>query len=106
MINPPMEPVLTMALVPKNDRDYTPVAIDIRALQQLAAHDLAEFFYSDFKIYCDVFRWFQYFRTFSDKWYTPIFQSSEDEFYLLVCNTFHNHHRRYKVGLGRFEKVG
>jgi hypothetical protein len=83
----------------ENDRDYTPVALDIRALEQLAADDLVEYFYDDPDISCDVSGWGQYSRSIlSDKWYTPLFQSSEEQFYLLlVCNTFHNHHRRDEV---------
>ena len=81
----------------ENDRDYTPVALDIRALEQLAADDLVEYFYRDYDISCDVSGWFQYSQIFLDKWYTPIFQSSEDKFYLLVSKTFHNHPRREEV---------
>jgi hypothetical protein len=85
------------AIVTKNDRDYTPVALDIRALEQLAVDDLVEYFYDDPDISCDISGWGQYSRIFSDKWYTLIFQSSEEQFYLLVCNTFHNHPKRDEV---------
>ena len=84
-------------IVTENDRDYTPAALDILALEQLAADALVEFFYEDPDISCDIHGWHQLSGVFSDKWYTPIFKSTEEQFYLLVCNTFHNHPKRDEV---------
>jgi hypothetical protein len=95
---PPKNPDLPDdEVVTENNRDYTPAALDILALEQLAADTLVEFFYNDPEISCDVSGWHQFSRFFSDKYYTPIFKSTEEEFYLLVCNTFHNHPRRDEV---------
>jgi hypothetical protein len=47
------------AVVTKNDRDYTPLALNIQALGQLATDDLVEYFYDDPDISCDVIGWGQ-----------------------------------------------
>jgi hypothetical protein len=81
----------------KNDSDNTPAALNIQALEQLAADNLVENFYKNPDILWDVLGWGQYACVFSDHWYMPDFNSSDDQFCILVCNTFHNHSRRSEV---------
>jgi hypothetical protein len=81
----------------KNDSDYTPAALDIQALEQLVADTLVDFFYQDPEISCGVLGFENCARVLSDRYHTPVFKSSEAQFYTLVCNTFHNHPRRPEV---------
>ena len=76
------------------NREYSLPALDIRALEQLAADRLVDVFYRDPEISQDAMGFGMYARVLSNAWYTPLFESTEAEFFLLVCNTFHEDPRR------------
>jgi hypothetical protein len=55
---------------------------------------LDDLFYENPDISCDIRGWADHAPLFSSRWHTPLSESTKDQFYLLVCNTFHNHPRR------------
>jgi hypothetical protein len=95
LINPPAG---TLANLPDNNvnmednyREYSPPALDSRALEQLATDQLVNYFYANPELSQDIQAFGSHARRVSDYWYTPLFESSEARFFFLVCNTFHDH---------------
>ncbi len=72
--------------------------MDQKALEQLAADQLVEYFYDDPEISCDIdLGWLKFARVFSDQYWSPLFGSTKQEFFYLVGTTFRYHKRHAEV---------
>ena len=70
----------------ENDLDCAPAALDVKALEQLAADQCVEGFYGDPEISQDVGGWGWHARNMTNRYWTPMFESNEDEFYLSLIH--------------------
>jgi hypothetical protein len=70
--------------------DLTPM-VDVKAVERLAATQLVEICYADPIIYLDPAGYYRFVPSLSQNYWSPVFESTPQEFYDLVNATFHQH---------------
>jgi hypothetical protein len=78
--------------------DLTPT-VDVKAVERLAATQLVEFCYANPEIYLDPAGYYRFVPNLSQNYWSPVFESTPQEFYDLVNATFHQHPRRFRANI-------